>query len=76
MDKEKYTRGFNDGYLLNKFKPNLLSKIITTSTSNDYLQGLKDAERTFKKEKLKTRTQELNNLKLSKSKNSNFDLER
>lgn len=74
MNTEKYIKGFNDGFILKKYKPELLENILNTTSSNDYIQGLKDGEREFKQQKVKSRTQELENLKSSKSKN--IDLER
>lgn len=74
MDMEKYIKGFNDGYLLKEHKPKLLKSILNTTSTNDYIQGLKDGEREFKQQKVKLRTQELDDLKNSKS--NNIDLER
>ncbi|WP_292944510.1 hypothetical protein [Olleya sp. UBA1516] len=74
MNMEKYIKGFNDGYLLKEHKPELLEKILSTTSSIDYIQGLKDGEREHKQLIVKSRTQELEDLKSSKSKN--IDLER
>lgn len=76
MNMEKYIKGFNDGYLLKEHKPELLENILNITSSNDYIQGLKDGEREFKQQKVKSRTQELDDLKSSKSKKRNLDLER
>lgn len=76
MNMKKYIKGFNDGYLLKEHKPELLENILNTTSSNDYIQGLKDGEREFKQQKVKSRTQELEDLKSSKSKKRNLDLER
>jgi hypothetical protein len=73
MNMEKYIKGFNDGFLLREHKPELLENILNTTSSNDYIQGLKDGEREFKKQKVKSRTQELDDLKKSKSKNIDFE---
>ncbi|WP_335974083.1 hypothetical protein [Gaetbulibacter jejuensis] len=70
---EKYIKGFNDGYLLKEHKPKLLENILSTSSSNDYIQGLKDGERTYSQEKVKSRTQEL---KSTRTKNRDLGLER
>ena len=74
MNTEKYIKGFNDGFILKKHKSELLENILNTTSSNDYIQGLKDGEREFKQQKVKSRTQELDDLKSSKS--NNIDLER
>lgn len=73
MSKEKYIKGFNDGYLLKEHKPELLENILNTTSSNDYIQGLKDGEREFRQQKVKSRTQELDVLKKSKSRNIDFE---
>ena len=73
MNTEKYIKGFNDGFILKKHKSELLENILNTTSSNDYIQGLKDGEREFKKQKVKSRTQELDDLKKSKSKNIDFE---
>ncbi len=73
MNMEKYIKGFNDGYLLKEHKPKLLENILSTSSSNDYIQGLKDGERTYSQEKVKSRTQEL---KSTRTKNRDLGLER
>lgn len=74
MSKEKYIKGFNDGYLLKEHKPELLENILNTTSSNDYFQGLKDGEREFKKQKSQNRVKEIDNIR--KSKDKNFGLER
>ena len=76
MNTEKYIKGFNDGYILKEHKPELLENILNTTSSNDYIEGLKDGEREFKQQKVKSRTQELDDLKSLKSKKRNLDLER
>lgn len=76
MNMKKYIKGFNDGYLLKEHKPELLENILNTTSSNDYIQGLKDGEREFKQQKVKSRTQELEDLKSSKSKKRDLGLER
>ena len=73
METKKYIKGFNDGYLLKQHKPKLLENILSTSSSNKYIEGLRDGERTYSQEKVKSRTQEL---KSSKSKNRDLGLER
>ncbi len=73
MNMEKYIKGFNDGYLLKEHKPELLENILNTTSSNDYIQGLKDGENEFKQQKVKSRTQELEDLKKSKSRTIDFE---
>jgi len=73
MEVKKYIKGFNDGYLLKQHKPKLLENILSTSSSNKYIEGLRDGERTYSQEKTRTRTQEL---KSFKPKNRDLGLER
>lgn len=76
MNTEKYIKGFNDGFILKEHKPELLENILNTTPFNDYIQGLKDGEREFKQQKVKSRIQELDDLKSFKSKKRDLDLER
>lgn len=56
---EKYIKGFNDGYLLKEHNPDLLKSILQSKSDNDYFKGLSDGSKVLKKEKIKTRLQEL-----------------
>jgi len=76
METEKYIKGFNDGYLLKQHKPELIEKLLSTSSTNEYIQGLRDGERTYEQQKVKSRTQEIKDLKSRKSKNRDIGLER
>ena len=76
MGTEKYIKGFNDGYLLRQHNPELVKKLLNTPSTNEYIQGLKDGERTYSKEKIKSRNQELSSLKSRKSRNRDVDFER
>lgn len=68
MDIEKYTKGFNHGYVIKKYQPELYNKLIKTSIKNNYLQGLEDGGNELQREKIKTltRLQQLKNLDQSK----------
>jgi hypothetical protein len=76
MENKKYIKGFNDGYLLKQYKPQLIENLLNISSSSDYIQGLKDGERTYNQNKVKSRSQELNKIKLSRDKNKEKGLER
>jgi hypothetical protein len=76
MEKEKYLKGFNDGYLLKQQKPQLIENLLNISSSSDYIQGLKDGERTYNQNKVKSRNQELNKIKNRRGKNKEKGLER
>jgi hypothetical protein len=76
METEKYIKGFNDGYLLKQHKPELIEKLLSTPSTNEYIQGLRDGERAYEQQKVKSRTQEIKDLKSRKSKNRDIGLER
>jgi hypothetical protein len=76
MEKGKYIKGFNDGYVLKRYNSRFLENILSTPTRNDYIQGLRDGKLTQEQQKLTTRTQKLKDLKSQKFKNRDLDLER
>lgn len=76
MGNEKYIKGFNDGYLLKKYKPQLLENILNITSTNDYIQGLKDGERAHSHKKLRSREQEINKIKLNRDRSQEKGLER
>ena len=62
--EEEYKKGFNAGYLLQKYKSDLLNKIVKSlSLTGDFFQGLfagkEEVEREYKKEQLR----HLNNIR-------------
>ena len=66
--------GMGKDDLLKEHKPELLDNILNTPSSNDYIQGLQDGEREFRKQKSQNRAKEIDNIR--KSKDKNFGLER
>tara|TARA_B110000027_G_C15997443_1_gene245929 strand:+ start:240 stop:476 length:237 start_codon:yes stop_codon:yes gene_type:complete len=74
--KEKYIKGFNNAYLLKQHKPKLIESILNTTSNNDYIKGLKDGERIYAQQKLKSRSQELKDLNAYKNRNRDRGLER
>lgn len=76
MEKQKYIKGFNDGYLLKQHKPQLIENLLNISSSSDYIKGLKDGERTYTQLKRKSRFQELEKLKARKNRGKEKGLER
>lgn len=50
---EQYQKGFNEGYLLAKFLPDLSRKLEQIKESNDRLNGIKDGRDQFIEEKKK-----------------------
>lgn len=63
---EKYIKGFNHGYYLKKYKPELLKSILQSKSDNDYFKGLTDASKTLEVSKVKRRLNELNRNNISK----------
>jgi hypothetical protein len=64
MEGEKtYMSGFNSGYKLAKFQPDLVEKIQSSlSESVEFDRGLLDGIKQWEQEKEKIRAEELNNL--------------
>ena len=70
MDNDElFMKGFNFGYILSKFDPEL-SKLITKQTSpkSNFHNGLIWGKKEFEKELMKTRENEMKNIR-SKEKN-------
>lgn len=76
MDKiiEKYIKGFNHGFLLNRYQSQLMESLMNSTSNNDYINGLKDGARMYEKQKTTSRTQQIQNLKMRRDKDQ--DLER
>ena len=50
-DQDKYIKGFNHGYELQKHEPELLQLLIkATTVESDYFLGLKDGQKQMEKE--------------------------
>jgi len=77
-EQEKtYVMGFNQGYKLAKFQPELVEKLqISLSEGIEYERGLIDGIKELQREKEKGRTEELNNLRESKGQEQDKDLSR
>lgn len=71
---EKYLRAFNHSFLLKQYNPDLIDGLLTTTSNNDYIQGLKDGAQTFEQQKTKSRTQQLQNLKSRRDKDRDLEL--
>lgn len=53
MDQEKFIKGFNHGYTLQEQEPELLAKILKSPASkSDYLDGIKEGQKQYEREKL------------------------
>jgi capsule polysaccharide export protein KpsE/RkpR len=51
--EEQYTNGYNDGYLLSRFEPDLYKKISSVAdTEAPYFQGLKAGNQALQRELL------------------------
>ena len=77
MDKEKqYITGFNNGYILAKHEPALLSKIVKDiSPKTDYVEGLFSGKEEYEIERSRLHENELSQLR-NRSQNRDRNLER
>lgn len=72
----RYTRGFNNGYLMAEHEPILLSSILNgLSPSSDYLEGLFNGKEEYELERDRIRMDELSRLR-GDSIDKDQDLER
>ena len=63
-EQKNYVEGFNAGYKLSKFQPDLVEKIRPSlSEANEYERGLIEGIAEWEREKEKIREAELNNLR-------------
>jgi hypothetical protein len=74
MISEKYIKGFNQAFLLKEHNPDLIDGLLTTTSNNDYIQGLKDGAQTFELQKTTSRTKQLENLKSRRDKDRDLEL--
>ena len=77
MEEQKQThiKGFNDGYKLAKFNPELLAKIQPSLSEDvEYDRGLLEGAKEWAQEQEQTRADELSNLR--KGPNQEHDLTR
>ena len=71
-----YIKGFNSGYLLAKYMPVLLTKIVkNVSPTNDFVEGLFSGKEEYELEYSRTQLDELNLLR-NKSENREKGFER
>ena len=71
-----YIKGFNSGYLLAKYMPVLLTKIVkNVSPTNDFVEGLFSGKQEYELEYSRTQLDELNLLR-NKSENREKGFER
>lgn len=77
MDTEKqYIQGFNNGYTLAKYEPDLMTKIIKNiHPTNDYLDGLFSGKVEYELEHTRTQLDDLKRVR-NESQNRENDLER
>jgi len=73
-EEKQFTRGFNSGYFLSKYLPDLFSKVLRNiKPTSDYLQGLFAGKKEFEIENTK---QELNEVKRIRSSTKSHDTDR
>jgi len=68
-----YIKAFNNAYFLAKYNAIILEKILESHNDNDYYQGLRDGDKTFKKEQKISRSKEIEKLNLKNSKDKNLE---
>ena len=71
IDK-KYIKGVNHGYLLTKYRSDLLNQILVTANKDIYIDGLIDGKKSFELTQSRSRLKEIENLRSNK----NLDLEK
>jgi hypothetical protein len=63
-DDSTYIKGFNNGYIISKFSPNLFKSISDTlSISNPYTEGMKDGQEEYEIEQGKAKYENLERLR-------------
>lgn len=76
MNEQQYIKGFNNGYTLSKYKPDLINKLMQNlHPSNDYLEGLFSGREEFELETSRDQLQELHRLR-NESRDRDHNLER
>ena len=81
---EKYIKGFNQSYLITKYRPKLIEMLLKNVKDNDFFKGMQDGRKTYIQEKNKSkslsksnsRLQELERLRSSKREVKDRGLER
>ena len=76
-EEQQYIKGFNHGYLLTKYLPDLVAKLVKhiKETTNDYLSGFFSGKEEYELEISRTQLDELRNIR-NKATDRNHDLER
>jgi len=69
----KFIEGFNGGYLLEKFEPSLLTKVLKDlDLSNDYVSGLSSGQKEYQQERTRL---ELENMARLRAQDNDKDLD-
>lgn len=72
--QQQYTRGFNSGYVLAKYNPNLLIKVVKgLAPTTEYLGGFFSGKLEYELENLRQETKDVENIRAKKK---NIELER
>jgi hypothetical protein len=74
LNEQQYIRGFNHGYLMTKYLPNLVAKLIKNikEATNDYLAGFFSGKEEYE---LEMTIGQLNELKQLRNRANDKDLE-
>ncbi len=78
MEQEPtYIKGFNDGYKLAKFQPELYAKLSDSlSQDNEYERGILEGAKEFEKEREHTRVGELDQVRKAKELSKDLEQEK
>lgn len=68
-----YIKGFNNAYFLAEHNPTLINKLISIEKDIDYINGLKDGNKTYQLEQQKNRISDLRKLR-NKDKEKGLEL--
>ena len=76
LAENRFSKGFNSGYILSKYQPNLLATVLKgIQPTNDFLAGLFFGKREYEIENAKLQIEDLKQVR-KKSKELGLDFER
>ena len=72
-----YIKGFNSGFKLKQFNPELYEKLKPSlSAENDFEKGVLEGAEEYEKSKMKSREDELENMRKPKSQDQDQEIQR
>ena len=76
QNEELYIKGFNRGYTITKYLPDLSAPILNNiDSTNDFIEGFSSGKKEYEQEKTRTQLDELKQIR-NQSQERNKDLER